>query len=176
MKDLQQALEALEALMRRDTGNTCQHENTHRGGGIWEICDECGAKWADDRGGKPKWEDPPEWVVADKAISALRAVPQPLPAGCTKVELTAEQQAGLTCRATHIPGLAAPQPTTLKLSSDGAAVVNPDTFWIPITKENMPIEGARYLLINRSAGMTQVAPFKNDGWYTHYAGMPKFKD
>lgn len=71
---------------------------------------------------------------------------------------------------------AAPQPSALKLSSDGAAAVNPETFWIPITKENMPIEGARYLLINRSAGMTQVAPFKNDGWYTHYAGMPKFKD
>ena len=28
-------------------------------------------KWADDRGGKPKWEDPPEWEAADKALTAL---------------------------------------------------------------------------------------------------------
>ena len=32
---------------------TCTHEETHRGGAIWEICDSCGAKWADDAGGKP---------------------------------------------------------------------------------------------------------------------------
>jgi ribosomal protein L37AE/L43A len=38
---------------------TCTHENTHRGGIIWEICDDCGAQWAIDRGGKPlfKWPD-----------------------------------------------------------------------------------------------------------------------
>ena len=35
--------------------NTCQHEETHRGGAIWEICDGCDAQWADDRGGKPKF-------------------------------------------------------------------------------------------------------------------------
>ncbi len=34
--------------------NTCLHEETHRGGVIWEICDTCGMKWADDRGGKPQ--------------------------------------------------------------------------------------------------------------------------
>lgn len=32
---------------------TCLHEDTHRGGAIWEICDSCGFKWADDEGGKP---------------------------------------------------------------------------------------------------------------------------
>jgi len=31
----------------------CPHEETHRGGAIWEICDACGEKWADDEGGKP---------------------------------------------------------------------------------------------------------------------------
>jgi hypothetical protein len=30
--------------------NICLHESTHRGGAIWEICDECGMKWA---GGVP---------------------------------------------------------------------------------------------------------------------------
>lgn len=31
----------------------CCHEDTHRGGVLWEICDQCGMKWADDEGGKP---------------------------------------------------------------------------------------------------------------------------
>lgn len=33
--------------------NCCLHESTHRGGILWEICDNCGAKWADDEGGMP---------------------------------------------------------------------------------------------------------------------------
>ena len=31
----------------------CSHDETYRGGAIWEICSMCGAKWADDRGGRP---------------------------------------------------------------------------------------------------------------------------
>ena len=46
-------VQAMKDLLRRDERNTCQHENTHRGGVLWEICDECGAEWADDQGGKP---------------------------------------------------------------------------------------------------------------------------
>jgi hypothetical protein len=60
--------EALNAVLDRDQRNTCQHENTHRGGYLWEICDECGAKWADDEGGKPEWEDPAEWILARAAL------------------------------------------------------------------------------------------------------------
>lgn len=59
---------ALKALLKRDEINTCQHEETHRGGFLWEICDSCGAKWADDEGGKPEWKDPPEWVEARLAL------------------------------------------------------------------------------------------------------------
>jgi len=66
-------LEALEGLLRRDERNTCQHEETHRGGAIWEICDQCGEKWADDEGGKPVWTDPPEWVLARAALAKARA-------------------------------------------------------------------------------------------------------
>jgi hypothetical protein len=62
-------LAALQALLRRDERNTCTHQETHRGGAIWEICDECGLNWADDRGGKPKWEDPAEWQAARAAIA-----------------------------------------------------------------------------------------------------------
>lgn len=62
-------LTALINLLARDERETCQHEETHRGG-IWEICDHCGREWADDRGGKPAWQDPPEWVAARAAIDA----------------------------------------------------------------------------------------------------------
>jgi hypothetical protein len=65
-------VEALEKLLFRDEKNTCTHEETHRGGFIWEICDHCGAKWADDEGGKPEWIDPPEWEKARKAIAKAK--------------------------------------------------------------------------------------------------------
>lgn len=45
--------DSLLALLKYAERNTCIHEETHRGGAIWEICDSCGMKWADDRGGKP---------------------------------------------------------------------------------------------------------------------------
>ncbi len=63
-------VEALRKLLARDERNTCTHEETHRGGSIWEICDNCGAKWADDRGGKPQSVDPPEWVAARAALAS----------------------------------------------------------------------------------------------------------
>ena len=62
-------LAALEKLLKRDEINTCQHQQTHRGGVLWTICDDCRMKWADDEGGKPKWRDPPEWRAARVAIS-----------------------------------------------------------------------------------------------------------
>lgn len=61
---------ALQDLLRRDEINTCQHNETYRGGAIWEICHSCGAKWADDQGGRPEWVDPPEWVAARAALRA----------------------------------------------------------------------------------------------------------
>lgn len=42
---------ALKRLLDHHDPNACRHENTHRGGAIWTICDDCGVKWADDRGG-----------------------------------------------------------------------------------------------------------------------------
>ena len=65
-------LEVLEGMLRRDERNTCRHAETHRGGVLWEICDSCGAMWADDEGGKPEWEDPKEWTQARAAIKAVK--------------------------------------------------------------------------------------------------------
>ena len=69
---LDAAEKALEALLDRDEQNTCDHQHTHRGGAIWEICDDCGMKWADDQGGKPEWSVPSEWTNARAALAKLR--------------------------------------------------------------------------------------------------------
>ena len=39
----------------------CTHEETHRGGTIWTICDACGQKWADDEGGFQPYAEP-QWI------------------------------------------------------------------------------------------------------------------
>jgi ribosomal protein L37AE/L43A len=48
----------------------CLHENTTRGGTIWEICSDCGMKWADDKGGKPKYETPAAIKAAHNLLDA----------------------------------------------------------------------------------------------------------
>jgi len=65
-------VEALEKLLARDQRNTCQHEETHRGGVLCEICDNCKVSWADDEGGKPPWSDPTEWIAAEAALSKAK--------------------------------------------------------------------------------------------------------
>ncbi|HHM8948077.1 TPA: hypothetical protein ACRNDK_002288, partial [Pseudomonas aeruginosa] len=55
---MNKALDLLHGLVREVERKTCGHEETHRGGAIWEICDSCGAKWADDEGGKPEFAWP----------------------------------------------------------------------------------------------------------------------
>ena len=47
-------LDVLRNVTDEAVRNHCGHETTHRGGVIWEICDDCGARWADDEGGKPE--------------------------------------------------------------------------------------------------------------------------
>lgn len=70
---------ALSDLLRRDEINTCQHENTHRGGIIWTICDDCGAKFADDTNPWKPFVDPREWGAAYAALAAHRAPAEPTP-------------------------------------------------------------------------------------------------
>jgi hypothetical protein len=49
----QKVISVLEDLLSYAESHTCLHEETYRGGNIWEICSNCGMKWADDEGGKP---------------------------------------------------------------------------------------------------------------------------
>jgi hypothetical protein len=66
---------ALEAVTRFAESQICMHGETHRGGAIWEICDQCGAEWADDKGGKPEFKWPAEIELARAALARA-----PLPA------------------------------------------------------------------------------------------------
>lgn len=63
--------EALGALLGYAESNRCAHDDTYRGGAIWEICNDCGAKWADDRGGKPKFREPKEFGQARAALAPV---------------------------------------------------------------------------------------------------------
>lgn len=57
-------------LLREIEQQTCRHEETHRAGFLWEICDACGAEWADDEGGKPEFKWP---KVVERAREMLAA-------------------------------------------------------------------------------------------------------
>ena len=68
-------MEVIAGLVYEVERNICTHEETHRGG-QWEICDMCGAKWADDRGGKPEFKWP---EVVEKARAMLAAAQEAKP-------------------------------------------------------------------------------------------------
>ena len=71
---------SLVELLRHVHQSTCTHEETFRGGTIWEICSMCGAKWADDEGGKPEFVYPNCVLVAERLLDK-----EPVDAVATKV-------------------------------------------------------------------------------------------
>jgi ribosomal protein L37AE/L43A len=75
-----EARSLIEALVKHIECNECQHESTHRGGAIWTICDDCGKKWADDRGGFKPYVRPKVLVDADAYLMATRVEAKPLTA------------------------------------------------------------------------------------------------
>lgn len=64
-------LTVLRGLLEYVDGETCLHETTHRGGAIWTICDDCGAKWADDQGGFKPHQDEPAVEAARDLVNAV---------------------------------------------------------------------------------------------------------
>ena len=72
------ALQLIADLVRHIDRETCTHEETHRGGAIWEICNSCGSMWADDKGGKPefKWPDCVEKARAFLDAARKQGAPQ----------------------------------------------------------------------------------------------------
>ncbi|MGG4645994.1 lipocalin/fatty-acid binding family protein [Pseudomonas aeruginosa] len=73
---MNKALDLLHGLVSEVERKTCCHEETHRGGAIWEICDSCGAKWADDEGGKPEFAWPESVEKAREFLATHHAVEQ----------------------------------------------------------------------------------------------------
>lgn len=69
--------------------HTCMHEDTYRGGAIWEICRECGAKWADDQGGRPEFTEP---AYVERARDLL-ADPAPEATQPTQADAPSEREA-----------------------------------------------------------------------------------
>lgn len=70
---------ALKDLLRYAETNTCAHEETHRGGTNWTICDGCGEMWADDKGGFKPYKEPPVFTAARDALEEEEVkVTQPL--------------------------------------------------------------------------------------------------
>jgi hypothetical protein len=59
---------ALEGLIRHVERESCLHEETHRGGAIWTICDGCGREWADDKGGFVPYSEPIALAVAKQVL------------------------------------------------------------------------------------------------------------
>lgn len=69
--------ETIKDLCREVERNTCSHEETHRGGVLWEICDQCGAKWADDEGGKPDYVEPKSITKATEVLDEWKNFNKP---------------------------------------------------------------------------------------------------
>jgi hypothetical protein len=73
-------LKALRDLLDHVDRETCPHEDTHRGGLIWTVCDACGRKWADDEGGFVPYSDPPAVARARLICEASPAPANAAPA------------------------------------------------------------------------------------------------
>lgn len=69
-----QLYSVLNRLVSFADNQICRHEETHRGGLIWEICDFCGTKWADDEGGKPEFVEPKEISDAYCALVEIEKI------------------------------------------------------------------------------------------------------
>ena len=75
--------------------------------------------------------------------------------------------------AEEVPGLAGQESreVSIKKTSDGAAVVNTELYWIPIAE--VPPPSGKLQLINQRLG---VAVYGNYMPGQHWQGLPKFKD
>lgn len=62
----------------------------------------------------------------------------------------------------------------IKVSSDGAAVVDAEYFWRPIA--TCPV-GRKVQLINKKMGCATYGVYKkSDTYWTHWAPLPKFAE
>ena len=67
-----EAAESLEYALNELGKTVCLHEETHRAGAIWTICDQCERKWADDRNPFTPYREPPELTQAYSTLTKLK--------------------------------------------------------------------------------------------------------
>lgn len=83
----------------------CLHEETHRGGAIWTICDHCGRKWADDEGGFQPYKEPAAVTAAWTALLCDEIATPAQPAGAVSDGLRALSEAASKGRFKVVRGL-----------------------------------------------------------------------
>lgn len=71
--------DSLNQMLCQRENDTCQHEETSRGGTIWEICNQCGCKWADDEGGRPEYKTPKDITQGYETLTKLDAFLEAVP-------------------------------------------------------------------------------------------------
>lgn len=63
---------------------------------------------------------------------------------------------------------------TFKINNDRTTAVSLDTFWKPVDTDTP--NGVKALVINQRLGVAQISIFRREDGWTHWHGLPKFKD
>lgn len=63
---------------------------------------------------------------------------------------------------------------SIKQTNDGAAAVNTELYWIPISE--VPPPSGKLQLINRRLGVATYGNYMPGQNWTHWQGLPRFKD
>jgi hypothetical protein len=77
---------ALKKLIIYTESNECQHDETHRGGVIWTICDGCGRKWSDDRNPFTPYRCPDALAQAIEALATTTQAEPQEPVACERCD------------------------------------------------------------------------------------------
>ncbi|MCM4075457.1 LysM peptidoglycan-binding domain-containing protein [Pseudomonas aeruginosa] len=150
---MNKALDLLRGLVSEVERKTCCHEETHRGGAIWEICDSCGAKWADDEGGKPEFA----WPESVEKARAFLATHPPV------------EQAGGDERASK-PGLFCRDCGSRLMVRGVCSIYCPNCVKAQVKQAGGDERAAFELFVRKHCGMPEHiavnwdAKFTNDAW------------
>ncbi len=65
----------------------------------------------------------------------------------------------------------------MRVSSDGAALIDPACRWVKISEKNQPPTGVKMQLIDKRLGIATIGTYdKEKTSFSHYAGLPVFSD
>lgn len=63
----------------------------------------------------------------------------------------------------------------IKLTTNHAAAVNTQLFWLPVSKYPPP-RGTKLQLIDRRAGVAHYGQYRDGDSWTHWQGLPRFAE